>query len=249
MKSPKSIRHKGKRVSEIIEAHQRFVRGDETGARADLSGADLKGVNLENMNLDLVNFQGANLEGARLYNARLSSVNLRKAKLRRADLRKADLTEADLSGADLTEAQVGGAELFRTDLRQAILRRANFGAANFRSAEIRGADFSGAEMRTAIRKIDIPRSDGLQSARAILRSPFLGKTKVSLQPREVFFRARRVDDEEKFLVVDSVSDQVINDPASVVEQKSVLPDADIQLVDVIRQHRIQPVARAASIDN
>ena len=72
---------------------------------------------------------------------------------------------------------------------------------------------------------------------------------MSIQPREVFIRARRVDDEEKFLGADSVSDQVINDPASVVEQKSVLPGADIQLVDLIRQHRIQPVVRAASIDN
>ena len=106
-----------------------------------------------------------------------------------------------------------------------------------------------AEMRTAVRKIGIPRSGGLQSAGAISRSPFLGKTKMSLQPRDVFIRARRVDDEEKFLVADSVRDQVINDPASVVEQKSILPGADIQLVDVIRQHRIEPVARAASIDN
>ena len=47
MKSPKSIKHNGKRASEIIEAHQRFVRGDETGARADFSGANLKGINLE----------------------------------------------------------------------------------------------------------------------------------------------------------------------------------------------------------
>ena len=150
LRSPKSVKHKGKTVAGIIEAHQRFVRGDESGVRADLAGADLSRVDFEGMNLDLVNFQGANLEGAKLYNVRLSSADLSKANLRKADLRKADLTEAHLSGADLTEAQVGGAELFRTDLRQAILRRANFGAANFRSAEIRGADFTGADLQTTI---------------------------------------------------------------------------------------------------
>jgi len=137
-------------VSEILESHRRFVRGDETGTRADLSGANLSRVNLERENLDLVDFHGANLEGANLHEARLSSANLSKAKLRRADMRKADLTEADLSDADLTEAKVGGAELFRTDLRRAILRGANFVASNFRLAEIRGADFTGADLKTTV---------------------------------------------------------------------------------------------------
>ena len=171
LRSPSSIRHKGKRLSEILEAHHKFIRGDETGSRADLTGADLSRADLAKANLAYVNFQGANLEGASLREARLSSADLGKCRLRRADLRKADLTEANLEGADLTEAQVGGAELFRANLRQAVLRRADFGATNFRDADIAGADFQGAGMRTAILRetnLDAVDLSGLDLSTALL---------------------------------------------------------------------------------
>src|SRR5271156_3921119 len=61
LRSLKSIRHKGKRLTELLEAHHRFVSGDETGARADLQGADLSRANFEGVNLALVNLAGANL--------------------------------------------------------------------------------------------------------------------------------------------------------------------------------------------
>jgi len=66
LRSPNSIRHKGKRLTEHLEAHQRFVCGDETGARADLAGADLNHIDLKNANLSGANLKGANLAGARL---------------------------------------------------------------------------------------------------------------------------------------------------------------------------------------
>ena len=97
-----------------------------------------------------------------------------------------------------------------------------------------------AEMRAAIRKIDIPRSGGLQPGGAILRSPFLGKTKMSIQPRQIFFRARRIDHEKKSLVTDSVSDEVVDDSTTLIEEKCVLSVAEPQLVDVVGQHRVQP---------
>src|SRR5258705_11594080 len=43
LKQTKNISHGGKRVSEILEAHERFFSGREHGIRADLSGADLSG--------------------------------------------------------------------------------------------------------------------------------------------------------------------------------------------------------------
>src|ERR1700676_5540941 len=89
LRSANGIRHNGKRLSEILEQHAKFVRGDETGARAELSGADLSRVNFYKVNLTYANFQGANLEGASLREAKLASADLSKAKLRRADLRKA----------------------------------------------------------------------------------------------------------------------------------------------------------------
>ena len=59
LKKTKSIMHGGKRVSEILEAHQLFFAGKDGGVRADLSGANLSGADLS----------GANLSGALLPNA------------------------------------------------------------------------------------------------------------------------------------------------------------------------------------
>src|SRR6266436_5571907 len=96
LRKPKSIKHNGKSLLEILEAHERFFSGKGGGTRADLTGADLS-------NADLT---GANLSGAILPGA-----NLKKA-----DLRNTDMTEAILPGADLTEAQASGVEFFRCDL-------------------------------------------------------------------------------------------------------------------------------------
>ena len=51
LRKPKSIKHHGKRVAEILEAHERFFRGQEGGVRADLSGADLSRADLGGANL------------------------------------------------------------------------------------------------------------------------------------------------------------------------------------------------------
>src|SRR5439155_71142 len=72
---------------------------------------------------------------------------------------------------------------------------------------------------------------------------------MSIQPFEIFVRARCVHDEEKLFVANAIRDQVIDDSAAFVQQKSVLALADLQLVDVVGQHRIQPNARIAAIDN
>ena len=170
-RSPHSIRHNGKRLSEILAAHEQFVRGKEGGVRADLAGADLTRANLFRANLAYADLQGANLEGANLREAKLASADLSKSYLRNADLRKADCTEAHLSGADLTEAQAGGTEFFRADLSQAVLRRTEFGAANFRDANVHGADFEGAILKTAI--LRETKLDGVDLSRADLSTAIL----------------------------------------------------------------------------
>jgi hypothetical protein len=86
-------------LKKIIEAHQRWLNGEENGCRADLRGADLFGADLRRANL-----RGANLCGA---------------DLRRADLRGTDLCGADLCGADLCGSDLGGANLCRANLRDA----------------------------------------------------------------------------------------------------------------------------------
>ena len=68
-------------LNTIIQLHEKWLRGELGGKKADLSGADLSG-------------------------ADLSGADLRGANLRGADLSGADLSGADLSGADLRGANV-----------------------------------------------------------------------------------------------------------------------------------------------
>src|SRR2546426_11722383 len=103
LRKPKSITHNGKKLTEILEAHLRFFRGEPGGVRADLSGADLSRADLTDVNLTDAILKSARLEGADLRRAKITRANLSGANLRRADLRNTDMTEAVLPGADLTE--------------------------------------------------------------------------------------------------------------------------------------------------
>src|SRR5207247_1644861 len=40
LRKPKSIKHNGKSLVKILEAHERFFTGKDGGSRADLTGAD-----------------------------------------------------------------------------------------------------------------------------------------------------------------------------------------------------------------
>ena len=51
LRKPKSIKHNGKSLADILEAHELFFRGKNGGARADLTGADLSHVGLTGANL------------------------------------------------------------------------------------------------------------------------------------------------------------------------------------------------------
>ena len=68
-----------------------------------------------------------------------------------------------------------------------------------------------------------------------------------LQPCKIFIRAGRVHDEQILLLVDAIYNQVINDPAAVIEQKRVLAHADVELVDIVGQHAIEPIARTGAV--
>ena len=49
-------------LEEILTSHEKFLNGDPTGERADLSGADLSGADLSGANLIGANLIGANLD-------------------------------------------------------------------------------------------------------------------------------------------------------------------------------------------
>ena len=72
LRKPKSIKHNGKSLTEILEAHERFFTGKEGGARADLTGADLS-----NADLSEINLTGAILRNANLHCANGRAENLR----------------------------------------------------------------------------------------------------------------------------------------------------------------------------
>ncbi len=59
------------RLDAILTAHQKWLRGEDGGSRANLSGANLYRANLSGANLS-----GANLSGADLSGANLSGANL-----------------------------------------------------------------------------------------------------------------------------------------------------------------------------
>ena len=88
----------------ILHAHKEWLAGEETGKRADLSGADLH-------NTYWGEWVDANLTGANLHKANLSRVSLCNANLSEVDLSGADLHESILVGTDLSGADLTGADL------------------------------------------------------------------------------------------------------------------------------------------
>ena len=105
----------------ILGKHLKWLRGEDGGERANLSGAYLSGANLS----------GAYLSGAYLSGAYLSEANLSGADLFGANLSEADLSRANLSGAYLFEANLSEADLSEADLSRANLSRANLSRANY----------------------------------------------------------------------------------------------------------------------
>ena len=100
----------------ILGKHLKWLRGEDGGERANLSGANLSGAYL---------FE-ANLSGADLSRANLSGADLSRADLSRADLSRANLSGADLSRANLSGAYLSGAYLSRADLSRADLSGAYY---------------------------------------------------------------------------------------------------------------------------
>ena len=102
-------------LKRIIDKHEKWLKCQDGGERANLRGANLCDADL----------RGANLRGANLCDADLRGADLRGADLRGANLCGASLCSADLYGADLRGADLCGASLRGADLRGADLRGAN----------------------------------------------------------------------------------------------------------------------------
>ena len=113
-------------LKEILEKHEKWLRCEEDGERADLSYADLSYadlsyVNLSNANLYNANLSNVDLENANLYSANLSNTNLDSARLYNTNLSNANLDSANLSYVNLSNANLYNASLYNTNLDSANL--------------------------------------------------------------------------------------------------------------------------------
>lgn len=142
-------------LKEILELHEKWLRKEEDGVRANLRHANLRGANLRHSNL-----RGANLSGANLSGANLRVVNLSGADLRDVNLSGANLIAADLSGANLISANLSCADLTGADISYADLRDSNLGGANLRDAVLLSADLKGVKYdeRTGFFALQCPES-------------------------------------------------------------------------------------------
>ena len=98
-----------------LRLHKLWLKDDEDGVRANLSGvnlsgADLAGADLRNANLG-TNLENANLENANLAGAYLEDANLEGAYLENANLAGANLGGAYLEYTNLENANLAGADL------------------------------------------------------------------------------------------------------------------------------------------
>lgn len=86
-------------LDEVVELHEKWLRGEEGGRRAELCNVDLRSVDLACVNLSFADLSHANLTSAKLRSTDLSYANLASANLASANLTSADLNHANLSSA------------------------------------------------------------------------------------------------------------------------------------------------------
>lgn len=88
----------------ILDLHNKWIRKEPDGKRADLSWAHLRFANLSGVDLHGADLTGADLTGANLNGADLNYACFSFADLSRTNLHRANFVGADLTGADLSEA-------------------------------------------------------------------------------------------------------------------------------------------------
>lgn len=100
-------------LHKIVRSHRLWLRDEEGGKRANLTGADLAGADLRGADLRFADLAGANLAGADLSQATLAHADLTRATLERAHLTGASLAHANLAGATMPDGRTW--EVYRAD--------------------------------------------------------------------------------------------------------------------------------------
>lgn len=108
-------------LRKILNLHEKWLRGEEDGIRADLGWTDLRNMNLSHTNLSAANLDYAILENSDLSRSdfirtNLSCANLKNANLSYATLDHTNFSNACLAGANLKGAYLNHTILINTDL-------------------------------------------------------------------------------------------------------------------------------------
>jgi len=104
-----------------IKAHERYVRREPNGRRADLKFIKVPGINLSRRRLDEIEFSGANLAKANLEGAILDRAVLYCADLCGANLSQTSLKQADLRGVRIHGTSFEHADMDHADFRQSTI--------------------------------------------------------------------------------------------------------------------------------
>ena len=106
----------------ILEKHKLWLRQEDGGEKANLSGSDLCWSNLSGSNLSGSNLSGSNLSGSDLSGSNLIGSNLSGSNLRWSDLSGSNLSGSDLSGSNLIGSNLSGSNLSGSNLSGSNLR-------------------------------------------------------------------------------------------------------------------------------
>ena len=128
-------------LKEILNKHEKWLKGESDGERAWLSGANLTNTDLSGVNLCQADLSYADLRDANLKDAKMSRANLYGAQLGNTVLRWANLSGATLNFAILTNADLTGANLSFANLYHSDLHRTNLSQADLSNAELCGVDW------------------------------------------------------------------------------------------------------------
>lgn len=107
-------------LRKILNLHEKWLKGEEDGIRADLGWTDLR-----NMNLSHTNLTAANLDYAILENSDLSRSDFIRTNLSCANLKNANLSYATLDSTNFSNACLAGANLKGAYLNNTILINTN----------------------------------------------------------------------------------------------------------------------------
>jgi uncharacterized protein YjbI with pentapeptide repeats len=157
-----------KNLGDLIAAHERFVRREPGGARAQFRFSKLPGSDLQRRQLKEIEFAGCDLTGSHMglsnfsfgsfYGSNLSQCDLRGSHLVRTDLRGVSLHGAKLCFANLDEADFRKAALLQADEASGFVQRPvktgaeseDDTAVNFANCSLRGVKLSKARLQGAV---------------------------------------------------------------------------------------------------